>query len=526
MLGHVDSGKTSLARALSSTASTAAFDKNPQSKERGITLDLGFSSFEAKAPKHLSNYEKVQYTLVDCPGHASLIKTIIGGAQIIDLMILVVDVMKGIQTQTAECLVIGELICPKILVVINKIDLLSKQKKQAAIEKMTKKILKTLEKTKFKNSVKVVAVSANPALENGTCKLEGIENLVQVLSDQVYKPKRSSSGNFIFSVDHCFPIAGQGTVLTGTVLQGSVGINDTVEIANLQTTKKVKSIQIFGKSVEKMHQGDRGGMCVTQFDPKKLERGLVCSSGALSTIYAAVVSISKISYFQQPIKTKNKYHVTIGHSTVMGKITLFQPDSCDKSFDIERSYEFVDELNVNATNQFALIEFDKGVICMEESLMIGSRLDADVNTSKCRLAFKAKTLLAIKDRHYKTNFLTKLLIYKNKSREGLVERIHDDYTVICKSLMKKQSNFEIFNNMKVVLSTGEHGFIDGTFGQSGKTKVRIPDGIKSNTKEVLISRKKKNAKNKSSDTPQINDIITVKMLFKRYIYDSEKLMKQ
>ena len=52
------------------------------------------------------------------------------------------------------------------------------------------------------------------------------------------------------------------------------------------------------------------------------------------------------------------------------------------------------------------------------------------------------------------------------------------------------------------------------------------DGIKSNTKEVLISRKKKNAKNKSSDTPQINDIITVKMLFKRYIYDSEKLMKQ
>lgn len=52
------------------------------------------------------------------------------------------------------------------------------------------------------------------------------------------------------------------------------------------------------------------------------------------------------------------------------------------------------------------------------------------------------------------------------------------------------------------------------------------DGIKSNTKEVLISRKKKNAKNKSSDTPQSNDIITVKMLFKRYIYDSEKLMKQ
>lgn len=85
VLGHIDSGKTSLAKALSSVASTACFDKNPQSKERGITLDLGFSSFSVDFPQHLKEnnpnvqYEKLQFTLVDCPGHASLIKTIIGG---------------------------------------------------------------------------------------------------------------------------------------------------------------------------------------------------------------------------------------------------------------------------------------------------------------------------------------------------------------------------------------------------------------------------------------------------------------
>jgi hypothetical protein len=64
------SGKTSLAQSMSTIASTAAFDKNPQSKERGITLDLGFSSFAVDSPDHLKDkFDKVQYTLVDCPGH-------------------------------------------------------------------------------------------------------------------------------------------------------------------------------------------------------------------------------------------------------------------------------------------------------------------------------------------------------------------------------------------------------------------------------------------------------------------------
>ena len=83
LLGHVDSGKTSLAKVLSTISSTAAFDKNPQSKERGITLDLGFSALQVPAPAHIktenSRIEQLQFTFVDCPGHASLIRTIIGG---------------------------------------------------------------------------------------------------------------------------------------------------------------------------------------------------------------------------------------------------------------------------------------------------------------------------------------------------------------------------------------------------------------------------------------------------------------
>jgi selenocysteine-specific elongation factor len=100
-MGHIDSGKTSLCKVLTSIASTASLDKNPQSKERGITIDLGFSALYTHIPQHLMgnippNKKYIQYTLVDCPGHASLMKTIIASSKIIDMLILVIDVTKGI----------------------------------------------------------------------------------------------------------------------------------------------------------------------------------------------------------------------------------------------------------------------------------------------------------------------------------------------------------------------------------------------------------------------------------------------
>ncbi|KAA0185268.1 Selenocysteine-specific elongation factor [Fasciolopsis buskii] len=137
ILGHVDSGKTSVAKSLSTIASTSAFDKNPQSKKRGITLDLGFSSFviNGSLPQN-NNYDRIQFTLVDCPGHSSLIRTVLCGSQIIDIMLLVVDVTKGFQTQTSECLVIGAITCEQMVVVLNKCDLLPENTREQQIEKV------------------------------------------------------------------------------------------------------------------------------------------------------------------------------------------------------------------------------------------------------------------------------------------------------------------------------------------------------------------------------------------------------
>lgn len=88
----------------------------------------------------------MQFTLVDCPGHASLIKTIIGGAQIIDIMFLIIDITKGIQTQTAECIIIAELFMKKIIVVLNKVDMIEDSK---ILEAKINALKKVFAKTKF-----------------------------------------------------------------------------------------------------------------------------------------------------------------------------------------------------------------------------------------------------------------------------------------------------------------------------------------------------------------------------------------
>ncbi|XP_020502505.2 selenocysteine-specific elongation factor [Labrus bergylta] len=563
VLGHVDSGKTSLARALSSTASTAAFDKNPQSRERGITLDLGFSSFTVGLPDHLRDaggkqpYDSLQFTLVDCPGHASLIRTIIGGAQIIDLMMLVVDVVKGLQTQTAECLLIGELTCPRMVVVLNKTDLLPPNKRQSAIEKMTKRLHKTLESTRFKNCP-VISVAAKPGGPEASDAEEpqGVPELIELLKKQTYLPKRDPAGDLLMAVDHCFSIRGQGTVMTGTILQGSLAINDTVEIPALKVTKKIKSVQMFRKPVSGAMQGDRVGVCVTQFDPKLLERGVVCTPGSLRTLYAAVISVRKIGYFKGSLATRAKFHITVGHETVMARVTFFglpplgasdtkptpsEPCSLETAFTLDRDYfyqeEYVSSQGEGSSGpdpeQWALLEFERPVTCPSLCLVIGSKLDTDIHANACRLAFQGCLLQGFEDKGYAETVLPSLRIYKTKHKEGQVERVTDDYTVIGRNLFKKETNLQLFVGLKVTLSTGETGVIEGGFGQSGKFKIRIREGLLPDTKQLLSSTSKKKGKgggkgeNENEEEPKMDfQPVSIHLHFKRYVYDPHKKMVQ
>ena len=147
LFGHIDSGKTAIAAQLSEIISTAGIDAHPQSKERGITIDLGFTSF---------TFEDYIFTLVDCPGHADLIKVSASSIEIIDFAIVVVDINKGPQVQTGEhVIMIESLNIKKIIVVLNKIDLY-----KGNIENEIEKTREFFASTSFGPNIPIFAVSA------------------------------------------------------------------------------------------------------------------------------------------------------------------------------------------------------------------------------------------------------------------------------------------------------------------------------------------------------------------------------
>jgi len=536
ILGHIDSGKTSLARALSDVFSTASLDKHPQSAARGITLDLGFSSFVADIPSSAQEvvretYSRAQFTLVDCPGHASLIKTVLGGASIIDLMILVVDAKKGVQTQTAECLVVGEITSDRMVVVINKIDVFEESVREEKVRALAEKLGNTFNKTKFKGCA-MLPVSARPggadsqALDVDETPPIGMDALKATLLGLIpeVSAKRASGGAFLFAVDHCFPVKGVGTVLTGTTLRGGACVGDSIEIPHLKVEKKIKSMQMFKKPVDSCVRGDRLGICVAGLDAKDLERGLVCAPGTVPTFHAAIVSARKIRFFKSAIRGGSKLHITIGHCTVMASVQFFgdvpksgenalaeglRDMSLDGSFDAKKEYKFCEELlteaeakaigedkskandsDPQAFAKYALLEFDQPITVPTDELFIASRLDSDIHQNTCRLAFHGRMLRHI-NTEQEPDFIRGLRVFKMKSREGSIERIQDERTVIGKGMFKKESDLTAFTGMKVWTSNNECGIIEGGFGKSGKYKVYFSNGIKGEGSGKLVMRFKK-----------------------------------
>lgn len=400
-------------------------------------------------------------------------------------MILVVDINKGFQTQTAECLILAEIIRKPLILVLNKIDSILEDKRKETIEKMTLKIRKTMDKTEFKGC-EVVPLSAT--------NHENVDLLISTMMKQVENSldlTRDTQSPFIFAFDHCFTIRGSGTVLSGTVIQGSIKVNDSIQIPSINEEKKIKSMQKFRKSVTSASCGDRLGICVSNLNAKLHERGLICQKSCLQISYAVIIKVNRVPYFKRNIETGMKLHCSVGHETTIGKILIFS-SSEQEEFKWESSYLYEDKIADDEKEKtfFCLIEFQNPVITYKKMLLIASKLDTE-DSKVCRIAFHGRvvTSKSSSEKNYAETFLPKIKVHKMKSKEGEVQRFVNEREIIAGNLFKKDTDLSKFINMKCQLTTGETGIVVGSFGKSAKVRIQFHESLKESTVNTLSQPK-------------------------------------
>jgi len=442
LFGHIDSGKTAVAAGLSDIISTAGIDAHPQSKERGITIDIGFTSFI------LNEY---LVTLVDSPGHADLIKISASSVEIIDCAFIVIDINKGPQIQTGEHLIMVEsLNIENIIVLLNKIDIF-----KGDIEEEVRKIRAFFDSTSFGSNVPIFTVSAKTN--------KGFEELKEGILKTINKLnlEREIAGDVIIPIDHYFPIKGIGVILTGTLLSGQLKLNQSLEIIPIMSSGRVKNIQIFHQDVESAKAGDRIGINIKGIDLTRLYRGCYATNNPDAFDYCDIVEVNVKNHklFKPKTGFGTQVHITIGMLTIAGYLYPYY-EMGEKRMQTtisnkDRGFKAVIMLN------------EKVLIRKKKNLVLLSRLDIPPTT--LRILGSAEIIKIHQEPP---------LFYKYKIKKGIIKNPNHPQGIICTGLVQS-----VVGARKIVGKKLEPPFtkVLNTFGTKGSIIV----GINKNSEVVM-----------------------------------------
>ena len=289
-IGHVDHGKTTLTAAITAVqaakglSAPVAYDQVAKASESEGRRDptkivtIATSHVEYETPNR-------HYAHVDCPGHADYVKNMITGAAQMDGAILVVSAADGPMPQTREHILLARQVgVPKIVVFLNKIDLVDDPELLDLIEVEVRDLLS---KYGFPgDETPVVRGAAFPALTNpGDAKAsECITKLMEAIDSYIPEPQREIDKPFLMSVEDVFSIKGRGTVCTGRIERGVVKVGDEVEIVGLRPNQKttITGVEMFQKTLDQGIAGDNVGCLMRGIEKDDIERGQVlCKPGSI-----------------------------------------------------------------------------------------------------------------------------------------------------------------------------------------------------------------------------------------------------
>ena len=379
--GHVDHGKTALITALTGFEG----DTLEEEKRRGITINLSFSSMQ-NATKNIA--------FIDVPGHEKLLKNMIAGAFGFDASLVIIDANEGIMPQTKEHLEILNLLHVKnILVALTKKDLASEE----MISQRDQEIKEYLSSLKHLHLVDIIPVSIYEP--------SSIQTLKKALFALPAIPK-TSNGLFRYYVDRSFSIAGAGTVVTGTVLDGTISVGEKLYAPELDKEFVIRNLQVHDMDVKSAFSSQRTAINLQNAQKTAFEKGaLLCKKGYIRGFDCTDVWVESIG--GHTLKHNSKVIFYVGTKQAEARILFYETEGS-----VEQGYA---KLQFN--DKLFLVHDEPFILCASGRTIGGGRILNPINDPMKKKS-KLELLKALHAKDFTTAFT--LLVQMHKHGFGLI----------------------------------------------------------------------------------------------------------
>lgn len=302
--GHIDHGKTTLIKALTGRET----DNLKEEKQRGISINLGFTYFDLPSKKRVG--------IVDVPGHEKFIKNMLAGACGIDIVLLVIAADEGVMPQTIEHLdILNYLDVKKGIIVLTKCDLVDEE----FIE---------LVKDDIREKTKGLFIEGAPIVEVDSVSRRGLDKLVQKIdeiSEDIEEKKTDAPSRM--SIDRVFSLKGFGTIVTGTLIEGKISVDDEMTIYPSEKKVKVRNLQVHGCDVKTVYAGQRTAINLSNIKVSEIQRGdVIAQTGSVEESMMIDVNISLVEHCKKSLKHWDRIRIFHGTKQILCRIVPLNED--------------------------------------------------------------------------------------------------------------------------------------------------------------------------------------------------------